>query len=263
MSLFGRGVSLGLRVLFITGVIAMLINSPASSDSYVQKYNSDPFEAPNRLIFSFNVGLDQLVLQPVAIAYRDLMPPELKTPINNLLDNLQMPLSFVHSLLQGDLDSANLAASRFFASIPTLFLGNPVPHQNPLYEDSGQTLAIWVHNPGPYIMLPVLGPSNIRDTAGTIIDFFIDPFSIVASPGIRSIRSVGSTIRFRAANIEQIKSLQKDSLDYYAAVKSLYEQSRENEIRNGYFKPDTMSPTIGLELDAAPMLKKLLNTAIK
>jgi len=112
-------------------------------------------------------------------------------------------------------------------------------------------------------MLPVLGPSNIRDTAGTIIDFFIDPFSIVASPGIRSIRSVGSTIRFRAANIEQIKSLQKDSLDYYAAVKSLYEQSRENEIRNGYFKPDTMSPTIGLELDAAPMLKKLLNTAIK
>ena len=263
MSLFGRGFSLGLRVLLLTGVIAILITTPATSNSYKEKDNRDPFESTNRLVFSFNVGLDQLVLEPVSIAYRDLMPNELKTPINNLLDNLQMPLSFVHSLLQGDIDNAHRAASRFFASIPTLLLGNPFPDQNLLYEDGGQTLAIWFENPGPYIMLPVLGPSNLRDTVGIIMDFFIDPFSMVASPGIRSIRSVGSTIRFRSANIEQIRIMQRDSFDYYAAVKSLYEQSRENEIRNGHYKPDSMSPTIGLELDAAPMLKKILDTAIK
>ena len=86
MSLFGRGFSLGLRVLLLTGVIAILITTPATSNSYKEKDNRDPFESTNRLVFSFNVGLDQLVLEPVSIAYRDLMPNELKTPINNLLD---------------------------------------------------------------------------------------------------------------------------------------------------------------------------------
>jgi len=113
---------------------------------------------------------------------------------------------------------------------------------------------VWGAGAGPYIMLPVLGPSNLRDTAGTVVDFFIDPLGIVAGSEATIGRGVGSAVVQRSRNLEQVRDLQRNSVDYYAAVRSLYSQRREAEIKNGDIEPTKSAPTIGLELDerAAP-----------
>jgi len=243
-----------LSVALLAGLLTACANAPAS-DSEDATAN-DPLEVPNRFVFAFNVGLDQLVLQPAAVTYRDLVPDELKPPISNFITNMFMPLSFIHAMLQGDFDRAEQAASRFVASAPTLFLGNPQPNRTPVHEDAGQTLGVWGAGPGPYVMLPILGPSNVRDTAGTIVDFFIDPLGIVAGSEATIGRGVGSAIVQRSGNLQQVRDLQRNSVDYYAAVRSLYSQRREAEIKNGGLEPSSAAPTIGLELDAEPALKQ-------
>src|SRR3546814_9678447 len=90
---------------------------------------NDPFEPANRVIFSFHVMADQLVLQPAAVTYRDLFPDELKPPVGNFITTLFMPISFVHAVLQGDMDRAELAAARFVSALPTHLPGNPKPHE--------------------------------------------------------------------------------------------------------------------------------------
>jgi len=238
----------------LAAMLAACANAPAG-DAESDAAN-DPLEVPNRFIFAFNVGLDQLVLQPTAVTYRDLVPDELKTPIGNFITNLFMPLSFLHALLQGDFDRAEQAASRFVASVPTLLLGNTDPKRSPVYEDAGQTLGVWGAGAGPYIMLPVLGPSNLRDTAGTVVDFFIDPLGIVAGSEATIGRGVGSAVVQRSRNLEQVRDLQRNSVDYYAAVRSLYGQRREAEIKNGDIEPTKSAPTIGLDLDEPAAPKK-------
>ena len=255
MPLFERGVGRILGIALLAGTLTACA-SPPNSDSSEPAEINDPLEVPNRFIFAFNVGLDQLVLQPVAVTYRDLMPSELKVPIGNLITNLFMPLSFLHAMLQGDFDRAEQAAARFVASAPTLFLSNPFPESSPVYEDAGQTFGVWGVGTGPYVMLPILGPSNLRDTTGTIVDFFIDPLGIVAGSEATIGRGVSAAVLSRAGNIEQVRDLQKNSLDYYAAVRSLHTQRRVAEIKNGGLERTQAAPTIGLEFDAEPAPKQ-------
>ena len=251
MPLFKRGIGRILGIALLAGLLTACAASPNNDPNAAAEVAvNDPLEIPNRFIFAFNVGLDQLVLQPAAVTYRDLMPNELKVPIGNLITNLFMPLSFLHAMLQGDFERAEQAASRFVASVPTLLLSNTQPDQPPVYEDAGQTFGTWGVGGGPYIMLPVLGPSNLRDTAGTIVDFFIDPLDIVAGSEATIGRGVGSAVLQREGNLEQVRDLQRNSLDYYAAVRSLYSQRREAEIKNGGLEPTNAAPTMGLELDS-------------
>ncbi|NKB49422.1 MAG: VacJ family lipoprotein [Alphaproteobacteria bacterium] len=257
MPLFKRGFGRILGIALLAGALTACAGTPNDDPNAAAEVEiNDPLEVPNRFIFAFNVGLDQLVLQPAAVTYRDLMPDELKVPIGNLITNLFMPLSFLHSMLQGDFERAEQAASRFVASAPTLFLSNPFPDRQPVYEDAGQTLGVWGAGTGPYIMLPVLGPSNVRDTAGTIVDFFIDPLGIVAGSEATIGRGVGSAVLSRSRNLEQVRDLQRNSVDYYAAVRSLHTQRREAEVRNGDLQPTKAAPTIGLELDFEPAPKQ-------
>ena len=210
---------------------------------------NDPFEPANRLIFSANVAVDQLVLQPTAVTYRDLFPDELKPPVENFITNLFMPMSFLYSLLQGDMDRANLAATRFFTALPTFLLGNTMPDQEPVYEDAGQTLAVWGFEPGPYVMLPLLGPSSVRGTFGAIGDFFFDPVGWVTDTPVTIGRAAGNAVVVRSNNVNQVRDLQRNSLDYYAAVRSLYRQQREAQVRNGGSVPVQPAPTLGLDLE--------------
>lgn len=210
---------------------------------------NDPFEPANRLIFSANVAVDQLVLQPTAVTYRDLFPDELKPPVENFITNLFMPLSFLHSLLQGDMERADLAATRFFTALPTFLLGNTMPDQAPVYEDAGQTLAVWGFEQGPYVMLPLIGPSSVRDTFGTIGDFFFDPVGWLTDTPVTIGRAAGNAVVVRSNNLNQVRDLQRNSLDYYAAVRSLYRQQREAQVRNGGSVPVQPAPTIGLDLE--------------
>lgn len=266
MPFFKRGFSHLLAVFLLAGALTACATAPDGSIQLASSHDAesvdeeaavnDPFELPNRFIFAFNVGLDQLVLQPAAVTYRDLWPDELKTPFENLITNLFMPLSFVHAMLQGDFERAEMAAGRFFSAIPSLLLANTAPDEAPVFEDAGQTLGVWGFGDGPYIMLPVLGPSNLRDTTGTVVDFFIDPVGIVTTSEVTIGRGVASAVVQRSKNIEQVRDLQRNSVDYYAAVRSLYRQRRQAEIKNGDIEPTSFGPTIGLELDEEPAPKQ-------
>jgi phospholipid-binding lipoprotein MlaA len=203
-------------------------------------------------VFGANVMVDQLVLQPVAVTYRDFFPDELKIPVQNFITNLFTPLSFLHALLQGDMDRAERAAASFFTALPTFLLADTFPDENPVFEDAGQTLAIWGFKEGPYIMLPLLGPSSVRATIGTVTNFFVDPVGIVAGSGVTIGRAAGNAVVKRSRDIEQVRELQRTSLDYYAAVRSLYRQQRAAKIRNGAGTPVQSGPTIGLDLDQPP-----------
>ena len=247
--------------LTLMGALAACATPPSSDDpDALAAYEeaNDPFESANRLIFSANVMVDQLVLQPAAVTYRDLFPDDLKPPVENFIINLFMPLSFLHAWLQGYPDRAERSAARFFTALPTLLLADTFPDEEPVFEDGGQTLATWGFAEGPYIMLPLLGPSSLRDSIGTVGDFFIDPVGMVAGSGVSAGRSVGNVVVTRSRKLEQVRELQRTSLYYYAAVRSLYRQQRAAQIRNGASTPGQFAPTIGLDLDepAGPGDKK-------
>jgi len=242
------------RFLFaalLMGALTACAVPPSDDKEAMAEYEeaNDPFEPANRLVFSANVAVDQLVLQPTAVTYRDLFPDELKPPFENFITNLFMPLSFLQSLLQGDMERADQAATRFFTALPTFLLGNTLPDQEPVYEDAGQTLAVWGFEQGPYVMLPLLGPSSVRDTVGTIGDFFFDPVGWLTDTPVTVGRAAGNAVVVRSNNVEQVRDLQRNSLDYYAAVRSLYRQQREAQVRNGGSTPVQPAPTLGLETE--------------
>jgi phospholipid-binding lipoprotein MlaA len=208
----------------------------------------DPLEPANRFVFAANMLVDTFLLQPAAVTYRDLTPDELKTPFENLITNLFMPVSFINALLQGDLERADMAAQHFVASVPTLFLADPFPDQPAVFEDAGQTLGVWNVDAGPYLMLPLLGPSNFRDGIGFVIDFFIDPIRYIGATQWSLGRGIGKAVIDRSKNTDAVRDLQRNSLDYYATVRSLYRQRREQEIVNGDVAPlDEPAPTIGVD----------------
>jgi phospholipid-binding lipoprotein MlaA len=234
----------------LTGALAACSTPPDEPEARAEyEEANDPFETANRLVFSANVMVDQMALQPMAVTYRDLFPDNLKPPVQNFITNLFQPISFIHALLQGDMERAEKAAARFFTSLPTLMLGNTMPHEEPVFEDAGQTLAVWGFEEGPYVMLPLLGPSSVRDTTGTVADFFLDPLGWVLGTEATVGRTVGNAVVVRSRNLDQVRELQRTSLDYYAAVRSLYRQQRDDQIQNGESERMQPAPTIGLELE--------------
>jgi len=238
-------------LLALVGALSACATPPLSDPEARAAYEeaNDPFEPANRLVFSVNVMVDQLVLQPVAVTYRDLVPDGVKQLVRNFFTNLFMPVSSIHALLQGDLVRAGQAAERFVTAVPTLLLANTMPEEEPVFEDAGQTMAVWGFGAGPYVMLPILGPSSVRGTVGTIADFFIDPVSFLLGRDASIGRAVGNAVETRSRNLDQVRDLQKNSIDYYAAVRSLYRQQREDQVRNGASEPMQPAPTIALDLD--------------
>lgn len=246
-----------LAIGFASTLVACAL-PPKDDPDALAEFNAanDPFEPANRLIFSVNTALDTLILQPVAVTYRDLAPEALKTPFENIITNLFMPISFINALLQGDMERADRAAQRFAGAVATLMLGNTLPDEEPVYEDAGQTLGVWGVDSGPYVMLPLLGPSNFRDTTGIVVDFFADPVRYLGDTRFAIPRAVGKATITRSENIDAVRDLQRNSLDYYAAVRSLYRQRRAAQIDNGNETSQETAPTIGLDSDVdAPDLK--------
>ncbi len=211
---------------------------------------ADPLEFINRPIFAVNNAADTLLLRPLAVAYRDLMPSPLKTNVRNVLEWLTLPLTFIHDMLQGEFERAEEAAARFVTNALTLGLGDPASDLgHPPYhkEDAGQTVAVWgVEDGGPYLMLPLLGPSSLRDAFGTAVDFFIDPV-VLGSIEVSLPRSATGAVDWRTRNMNEIDELKYTSIDYYAAVRSLYRQRRRVDIRNGEI--DVLQPAPGVSID--------------
>jgi phospholipid-binding lipoprotein MlaA len=210
-----------------------------------QEEPDDPLEPLNRGIFQFNRVIDGLVLEPAARIYRMATPQFVRTGVSNFLANLSTPVVLANDLLQGEFKRAELTFGRFMMN--TILglgglidvgqkLGMPERH----YEDFGQTLAVYGVSSGPYLMLPLLGPSNGRDAVGRVVDIAFDPLSIVSvadvglvSTEVSVARRGAELVSFREASIEEVEELERSSIDLYAAVRTLYGQFRANEIRNG------------------------------
>ena len=210
---------------------------------------NDPLEPVNRVIFQVNRGLDTWFLRPAATFYKAMLPPPIQTAVGNFLDNLNSPVVLLNDILQGDSDRATNTFARF-AINTTIGIGGVFDMATDVgypdhSEDFGQTLGMWGVNEGPFIMLPIFGPSNPRDTVGLVADYFTDPISNWAintdRRWVNPTRSGAEGVDFRARNMEEIDDMERTSIDYYATVRSLYRQHRKDQIRNG--QPNSM-PTI-------------------
>jgi phospholipid-binding lipoprotein MlaA len=203
---------------------------------------NDPLEPLNRYLFEVNFFLDEVGFKPLGAWYRAGLPDFVQDRIRNALWNMSTPWTAINDLLQGEWDRAYSAIARFGINTTAGALGLFDVATDLGYprhvEDFGQTLAVWGLPEGPYLVLPVLGPSNPRDAVGGAVDSYGDPVNLYArirdwSTPIPLARSAAEGTDLRSRNIETLDDLRRDSVDYYAAIRSLVRQRRDSEIRNG------------------------------
>ncbi|WP_046020315.1 VacJ family lipoprotein [Magnetospira sp. QH-2] len=234
-----------LSALAVTGLLVAGCATPPPADDpeAVADFRAvnDPIEPTNRMIHGFNSGFDTLLYKPATTLYKGLTPPPLQEGVHNMLSNVHAPVTMVNEMLQGEFERAWETFLRFLIN-STIGIGGLrdqatewgyAPHS----EDFGQTLAVWGLDEGPYLVLPILGPSNPRDAVGMAVDFFLDPFNYAVTEAGHSkaiwARNGMRAIDYRARNFDVLEELERSSLDYYATLRSLYRQRRDDEIRNG------------------------------
>ena len=216
----------------------------------------DPLEPINRAIFSFNNSADKIILEPISKGYKKL-PSPIQTGISNFLDNLKTPLIIVNQILQGQGKNAVEASSRFVVNSTVGVFGLvDVAKKIGLeqkQEDFGQTLATWGVGDGFYIVLPIFGPSNIRDTSGMLLTYATDPVNAYAvtegESWILPVRTATNAVDQRSKIIDEVNALRNNSLDYYAAVRSSYYQNRKAAILNIDDNAQTPLPLISIEFE--------------
>ena len=208
----------------------------------------------NRATFAFNQGLDGVIFEPVAKAYR-FLPSPVRTGVGNTLNNLSNLITIPNNILQGDFREAGRNTGRFVVNTTVGVLGifdvaSTMGFSEYKKEDYGQSLGAAGVGPGCYLVLPVLGPSTIRDTTGSVINIFGgDPwFNVSVKNDTRYFNekdyyvSRGTAgVDFRAKNIESFDNLEENAMDFYASVKSLYLQDRKQKILNSKGVVDTMN----------------------
>ena len=209
--------------------------------SYAEQQKiSDPIEPINRAVFIFNDAIDTAFLRPLATLYTTIPEPA-RDLIRNFLRNLETPVILTNNLLQGDMGSAQVTTIRFAVNTTMGILGLFDPATSFGFErkdeDFGQTLGVYGVKPGIYIVLPILGPSTIRDVIGIGVDQFFDPIQYASinsnNDWIMPTRTGTRGIDARANNIKTLDQIKKTSIDYYATLRSLYMQRRDSQINNG------------------------------
>jgi phospholipid-binding lipoprotein MlaA len=215
----------------------------APQEATAEEEFNDPLEDLNRKIFDFNQVVDRNVLVPVAKAYRDVLPDTVRDSIRDFLYNLRGPLIFANDTLQGDFERAGQTFARFVLN-STLGVGGLIDvagrwGQLPYHEDDlGITFGVWGIPEGPYLVVPLLGPSDPRDLGGAVAEGFGDPFNrlVTGNPytlyWIPFVRGGVSGIDQRSRYIETLADIERTSLDYYATIRSLYRQRRAALIRH-------------------------------
>ncbi len=238
-----------LLILFTT--LALTLNVSAGTDGELLLKKNEPseikdcFEKLNRATFALNQTLDGAIFKPVASLYRKLPSPA-KTGVSNSLENISHLLTIPNNLIQGDFEKAGVNTGRFIINTTIGILGlidvaGYIGLNEYQKEDYGQSLAKWGVGPGCYIVLPVLGPSTARDTIGSTLNFLGgDPwYNITVRKDTQYFENAdyyysraASGVDFRAKNYDSVENLEKNSLDFYASVKSLYLQDRQQKILN-------------------------------
>lgn len=238
---------------FFTLMLAVIVLSACSStgsDKVVIADGvevSDPLEETNRAVLDFNEALDKAVLEPVARGYRDYTPRAFRYALRNFLRNLKSPVIIANQLLQGDLDGTVNSTGRMvvntlagFGGILDLASDGGIPYEQ---EDFGQTLATWGVDNGPYLVLPLFGPSTMRDATGTLVDYYADPVRIYLFNTDREEwhygRVAASVIDQREELLDVLDDLRRNSFDYYAAMRSAYIQRRHALVND--LNPDVVA----------------------
>ena len=229
------------KLKFVFPVLALsLLVSPDTRSA------EECFENTSRAIFKFNMALDDAILEPVAKGYNKL-PEPIKEGTGNFTSNVGTLLSIPNNILQGNFRQLGHSVGSFAlnTSVGIFGLFNPAekiglkPHK----EDVGQTLGTYGVGTGCYFVLPIFGPTTVRDSIGMFADTFVDPFAhitirekeLLSSSGnaldFYSVKFTGA-VDFRADNEKNFTSLEKNSIDLYSSLKSIYLQDRENKIKN-------------------------------
>ena len=242
------------RSVAAAALAAALVGGCASGDTGAAEV-WDPIETPNRFIFSFNRAIDVIAIRPVTVLYRDWVPEKAQKGIRNVLDNLGEPVTAINEVFQGDPSRAATTVARFLVNstigVAGLFDVATSFGLTRTKEDAGQTIGLWAgkgvepENGGFYLMLPLAGPSNARDATGLMIDYAIDPFQILPIAFnwdwfyYTAPRYALTVIDYRSRTMFALDDLEKNSVDYYAALRSAYTQNRAELIRAKREKTDT------------------------
>ena len=256
------------RVKTIMAVIALsavFISPQLLAD---EKYTANEcFEKFSRGTLKFNQVIDKAIFKPIAQGYRAI-PVPLRKGTSNFLENLRSLLTFSNNILQGDFRGAGNTAGRFTINTTVGILGvfdpaSKLGFEKESREDFGQTLGVWGADTGCYFVLPILGPTTTRDAVGLVGNVFIDPVYqlthntetdiVIGNDNLQEHNYYyyrgTDAIDFRSKNIESIDSLEKNSIDFYASVKSLYLQNRSQKISNTIKSDKTQEDSDWDEID--------------
>jgi len=248
-----------LKIIIYILVIQFLV----VSFSYGEKKEvKDCFEKINRATFAFNMALDKVIFRPVATGYRKL-PSPIRTGTSNALNNLSNLVTIPNNILQGDLKAAGNNTIRLIINTTIGIVGifdpaNTLGFEKLEKEDFGQTFGAMGIGEGCYLVLPVIGPSTVRDTVGSLVSINGGDawYNVSVKNDTRYFKEsdyyyskLTEGVDFRAKNLESFDSLEKNSLDFYATVRSLYLQDRERKIKNLNVKTDTMDDSDWDDLD--------------
>jgi phospholipid-binding lipoprotein MlaA len=215
----------------------------------------DPIETPNRFIFSLNQAIDVMLLRPLAVTYRDWVPPGGQRGVRNVLDNLGEPVTAINEVFQGDPGRAIATLARFVINSTIGIVGIfdvasafGIPKTK---EGAANTVGMYAgvqpENGGFYLVLPIIGPSNARDAAGLMMDYAVDPFRILTySLDVDFLYFDGpryalTALDTRSRTLYALDDLEKNSVDYYAALRSAYTQQRADVIRQKRDKTNAQS----------------------
>jgi phospholipid-binding lipoprotein MlaA len=241
-----------MKKILTASLIAIMLTTSVNGDTYSENSLSkktkpvkDCFEKLNRATFSLNMGLDKAIFKPVAKGYRSL-PSPVRTGTSNALNNISSLITIPNNILQGELKTAGVNTGRLIVNTTVGILGifdvaEKMGFSEYEKEDYGQTLGKWGVGAGCFVVIPILGPSTVRDSVGSFLNVLGgDPYYNVSTHGNNEYLSdkvfvttkVISGVDFRAKNLESIDNLEKNSMDFYASVRSLYLQDRQQKIRN-------------------------------
>ena len=223
------------------------------------------FEGVSRAMFSFNQALDTTIFEPIAKGYR-VLPMVIRNGSSNMMGNISNLLTIPNNILQGDFAGAGNTVARLTINTTVGILGFFDPAEKMGFpkngkEDYGQTLGVWGAGSGCYFVLPVLGPTTVRDFVGTVANIWGDPWysmTVSNNPMMADgmfkdsdyyITKGTDAVDFRAKNIESFNSLEKNSIDLYASIKSLYLQNRNKKISNSDTITETQDESDWEEID--------------
>jgi phospholipid-binding lipoprotein MlaA len=224
----------------VAGLTGCASRPPASDPDALADYNeaNDPLEPTNRVIYAISDGVDTVVLRPLALAYRHVVPQTVRDHTRNVLSNVGSPVVLANDMLQGKPRRAGDTAVRFVVNttvgvvgIFDIASGWGYPSHD---SDGGMTLALWGMPAGPYLFLPVLGPTNPRDAAGFGLDYAMDPFTWIGQGN--AVNDLGyarlglNALDARERVLDDLDRIKKEALDPYATIRSLSRQHRESQI---------------------------------